>query len=129
MRQAGRPELTQLNAGTVPYLLAIVVAATVGAVLAGRLPRHPVGWLLVGQARGGRAGRLRGGPDGRARPGDPAPRHGGRPGHHPRARLGRGCATRSTWTPWPARSWPWSTRPWPRPGRRCGSGRRRPAGG
>ncbi|HEY6706124.1 MAG TPA: hypothetical protein VJB61_00835 [Actinomycetota bacterium] len=29
------------------YLLAIVVAATVGAVLASRLPRHPVGWLLL----------------------------------------------------------------------------------
>jgi hypothetical protein len=47
-RQAGRPELTQLNASTIPYLLTIVVAATVGAVLAGRLPRHPVGWLLLG---------------------------------------------------------------------------------
>ncbi|MFL5794593.1 MAG: hypothetical protein ACJ77H_11415, partial [Actinomycetota bacterium] len=47
-RQAGRPELTQLNASTIPYLLAIMVAATVGAVLAGRLPRHPVGWLLLG---------------------------------------------------------------------------------
>ncbi|HXQ55733.1 MAG TPA: hypothetical protein VOA19_08025 [Actinomycetes bacterium] len=47
-RQAGRPELTQLDASTIPYLLAIVVAATVGAVLAGRLPRHPVGWLLLG---------------------------------------------------------------------------------
>jgi hypothetical protein len=47
-RQAGRPELTQLNASTIPYLLAIVVAATVGAVLASRLPRHPVGWLLLG---------------------------------------------------------------------------------
>jgi hypothetical protein len=47
-RQAGRPELTQVNASTIPYLLAIVVAATVGAVLASRLPRHPVGWLLLG---------------------------------------------------------------------------------
>jgi hypothetical protein len=46
-RQARRPELTQLNVSTIPYLLAIVVAATVGAVLAGRLPRHPVGWLLL----------------------------------------------------------------------------------
>jgi hypothetical protein len=46
-RQAGRPELTQLNASTIPYLVAIVVAATVGAVLASRLPRHPVGWLLL----------------------------------------------------------------------------------
>jgi hypothetical protein len=46
-RQAGRSELTQLNASTIPWLLAIVVAATVGAVLANRLPRHPVGWLLL----------------------------------------------------------------------------------
>jgi hypothetical protein len=46
-RRAGRPELTQLNASTIPWLLAIVVAATVGAVLASRLPRHPVGWLLL----------------------------------------------------------------------------------
>jgi hypothetical protein len=48
MRRAGRPDLTQLNASTIPYLVAIVVAATVGAVVAGRLPRHPVGWLLLG---------------------------------------------------------------------------------
>jgi hypothetical protein len=47
LRQAHRPELTQLDPSTIPYLLAIVVAATVGAVLAGRLPRHPVGWLLL----------------------------------------------------------------------------------
>jgi MFS family permease len=46
-RRVGRPELTQLDASTIPYLLAIVVAATVGAVLASRLPRHPVGWLLL----------------------------------------------------------------------------------
>jgi hypothetical protein len=46
-RQAGRPELTQLDASTIPYLLAIVVAAAVGAVLASRLARHPVGWLLL----------------------------------------------------------------------------------
>ena len=46
--QAGRPELAQLNASTIPWLVALVVAATVGAVLAGRLPRHPVGWLLLG---------------------------------------------------------------------------------
>jgi hypothetical protein len=47
LRQAGRPELTQLNASTIPYLLAVVIAATVGAVLAGRRPAHPVGWLLL----------------------------------------------------------------------------------
>ena len=48
LRQAGRPELTQLQVGTVPSVLAALVAATVGAVLAGRRPRHPVGWLLLG---------------------------------------------------------------------------------
>ncbi len=47
MRQAGRPDLIQLNASTIPYLLALVIAPTVGAVLAGRRPRHPVGWLLL----------------------------------------------------------------------------------
>jgi hypothetical protein len=48
LRQGGRPDLTQLNAGTVPLVVAALVAATVGAVLAGRRPRHPVGWLLLG---------------------------------------------------------------------------------
>src|ERR671931_585894 len=47
LRQAHRPELTQLNASTVPAVVAALVAATVGAVLAGRRPRHPVGWLLL----------------------------------------------------------------------------------
>jgi hypothetical protein len=47
LRQARRPELTQLDASTVPDVLAALVAATVGAVLAGRRPRHPVGWLLL----------------------------------------------------------------------------------
>ncbi len=47
LRQAHRPELTQLNASTIPYLLALVSAPTVGAVLASRRPRHPVGWLLL----------------------------------------------------------------------------------
>ncbi|HEX8861975.1 MAG TPA: hypothetical protein VGC06_23300, partial [Actinomycetes bacterium] len=47
LRGAQRPDLTQVHADTVPYLLAIVVAATVGAVLASRRPRHPVGWLLL----------------------------------------------------------------------------------
>jgi hypothetical protein len=48
MRQAGRADLVQLNASGVPFLLALVSAPTVGAVLAGRRPRHPVGWLLLG---------------------------------------------------------------------------------
>jgi hypothetical protein len=46
LRQAGRPELTQwdLRPG-----VAAVTVATVGAVLASRRPRHPVGWLLLAQ--------------------------------------------------------------------------------
>jgi hypothetical protein len=48
LRTAGRPDLAQLNASTLPLVLAALVAATVGAVLAARRPRHPVGWLLVG---------------------------------------------------------------------------------
>jgi hypothetical protein len=47
LRQAGRPELTQLDATVVPLVLAALVAATVGAVLANRRPHHPVGWLLL----------------------------------------------------------------------------------
>jgi hypothetical protein len=47
LRQAGRPDLVGLNADAVPYLLALVSAATVGAVLASRRPRHPAGWLLL----------------------------------------------------------------------------------
>jgi hypothetical protein len=48
LRQAGRVDLVQLNASAVPFLVALVSAATVGAVLATRRPRHPVGWLLLG---------------------------------------------------------------------------------
>ena len=46
LRQAGRPDLTQwdLRPG-----VGLVSAATVGAVLASRRPRHPVGWLLLAQ--------------------------------------------------------------------------------
>jgi class 3 adenylate cyclase len=50
LHQAHRPELTQLGPSTIPYLLAVVVAATVGAVLASRRPAHPVGWLLLALA-------------------------------------------------------------------------------
>jgi hypothetical protein len=50
LRQAGRPDLVQLSAGGVPYVLAILSAATMGAVLASRRPRHPVGWLLLALA-------------------------------------------------------------------------------
>jgi hypothetical protein len=47
LRQAGRPELVQLNASGIPFVVAILSASTVGAVLASRRPRHPVGWLLL----------------------------------------------------------------------------------
>jgi hypothetical protein len=47
-RQAGRSDLAQLDLGAfVGPVLACVSAATVGAVLASRRPRHPVGWLLL----------------------------------------------------------------------------------
>jgi hypothetical protein len=49
LRRAGRADLTGLlTADTLPLLLASFSAGTVGAVLAGRRPRHPVGWLLLG---------------------------------------------------------------------------------
>jgi hypothetical protein len=47
LRDAGRGDLTQLDASTSPSVVAAVVAVTVGAVLASRRPRHPVGWLLL----------------------------------------------------------------------------------
>jgi hypothetical protein len=47
-RQAGRPDVTQLSGGSVGGpVLGLVSATTVGAVLASRRPRHPVGWLLL----------------------------------------------------------------------------------
>jgi hypothetical protein len=47
-RQAGRPDLAQLTFGAlVGPVLAAVSGTTVGAVLASRRPRHPVGWLLL----------------------------------------------------------------------------------
>jgi hypothetical protein len=48
LRQAGTPELTWLHLSSIPQVVAAVSAATVGAVLASRRPRHPVGWLLLG---------------------------------------------------------------------------------
>jgi hypothetical protein len=46
LRRAGRPELA-LRAHELLYVVALVGMATVGAVLAGRRPRHPVGWLML----------------------------------------------------------------------------------
>ena len=50
MREAGRSDLAPLGAGVAAPVLAAVSAATVGAVLASRRPRHPVGWLLLASA-------------------------------------------------------------------------------
>jgi hypothetical protein len=50
LRQAGRADLAFWTADAAGEALATVSAATVGAVLAGRRPRHPVGWLLLGVA-------------------------------------------------------------------------------
>ena len=51
LRQAGRPDLAVWVPGSiVGPLLAVLGAATVGALLASRRPRHPVGWLLLGFA-------------------------------------------------------------------------------
>jgi hypothetical protein len=50
LRQAGRPDFVPLSPDTAPPVLATVSAATVGAVLASRRPRHPVGWLLLALA-------------------------------------------------------------------------------
>ncbi len=47
LRQAGRSDQAGSNVDTIVYLLAAVSAVTVGAVLASRRPRHPVGWLLL----------------------------------------------------------------------------------
>src|SRR5512132_126383 len=51
MIRAGRPDLAALVPGSVVGpVVAMLSAATVGAVLATRRPRHPVGWLLLGFA-------------------------------------------------------------------------------
>jgi hypothetical protein len=46
LRRAGRSDLA-LRAHELVYVVALVGMATVGAVLAGRRPRHPVGWLML----------------------------------------------------------------------------------
>jgi hypothetical protein len=50
LRQAGRPDLVQLTPDIIDPILAVVSGATVGAVVASRRPRHPVGWLLLALA-------------------------------------------------------------------------------
>jgi hypothetical protein len=49
LRRAGRPELT-IRTHELTYVAAMAGMATVGAVLAGRRPRHPVGWLMLALA-------------------------------------------------------------------------------
>jgi hypothetical protein len=47
LRQAGRPDLSALGSDDYGYVLLVVSAVAVGALLAIRRPRHPVGWLLL----------------------------------------------------------------------------------
>jgi hypothetical protein len=48
LRGTGRPELVVLVPSAVAPMLGTVSTATVGALVAGRRPAHPVGWLLLG---------------------------------------------------------------------------------
>ena len=50
--RAGMPEAAWSAGATWPGVVAALSAATVGAVIAGRRPRHPVGWLLLGLGLG-----------------------------------------------------------------------------
>lgn len=47
LERAGRADLTQVDSGVPGYILAIAGSTAVGAVLAVRRPRHPVGWLFL----------------------------------------------------------------------------------
>jgi hypothetical protein len=47
IRHAGRVDLAPLTTFSIPPSLAALTAGLVGAVLASRRPRHPVGWLLL----------------------------------------------------------------------------------
>ena len=47
LRQTSRADLLLIGPGDIPFMLATLSAATVGAVVATRRPRHPVGWLLL----------------------------------------------------------------------------------
>jgi hypothetical protein len=48
LREAGRHGLTTYSASSIPLMVAVASAVTVGLVLAARRPGHPVGWLLLG---------------------------------------------------------------------------------
>lgn len=47
LRQAGRPDLAVVDASSISVAAVHIGLATVGAVVASRRPRHPVGWLLL----------------------------------------------------------------------------------
>ena len=47
LREAGRADVVQLTPGTAFPVVAMVSGATVGAVLASRRPRHPVGGAVL----------------------------------------------------------------------------------
>jgi signal transduction histidine kinase len=47
LRAAGRPDLVGFSGANWALLVGVVVATTVGAVLAVSRPRHPVGWLFL----------------------------------------------------------------------------------
>jgi hypothetical protein len=47
LRRTGRPELVVLVPSAVAPVLGTVSTATVGVLVAGRRPAHPVGWLLL----------------------------------------------------------------------------------
>ena len=49
VRDAGRPDITLLAPFAIPPSVAALTAGVVGAVVASRRPRHPVGWLLLAQ--------------------------------------------------------------------------------
>jgi hypothetical protein len=48
MIRAGRAELTEWQGPFFLVVLGFLIATTVGALVASRRPRHPVGWLLLG---------------------------------------------------------------------------------
>ena len=47
LRRAGRADLSTIDPFAIPPTVAALTAGVVGAVLASRRPRHPVGWLLL----------------------------------------------------------------------------------
>ncbi|MDP9207686.1 MAG: hypothetical protein M3O65_04150 [Actinomycetota bacterium] len=49
VRDAGRPDIILLDPFAIPPSVAALTAGVVGAVVASRRPRHPVGWLLLAQ--------------------------------------------------------------------------------